>query len=61
MPKRSTLPTLTRIPVSLNEEDNNLFIRLRAAMEKRVNERLSVAEIIRIALRTQAKAEGIIR
>lgn len=53
------LPTISRIPVSLNEEDNQLFLQLRAAMEERLNKRLSVAEIVRIALRSQAKIEKI--
>lgn len=51
--------TLSRIPVSLNEEDNQLFLQLRAAMERRLDKRLSVAEIVRIALRTQAAKEKI--
>lgn len=53
------LPTLSRIPVSLNEEDNELFLKLRAAMEERLNKRLTVAEIVRMALRTQAAKEKI--
>jgi hypothetical protein len=53
------LPTITRIPVSLNEEDNQLLLHLRASMEERLSKRLSVAEIVRIALRSQAKVEKI--
>lgn len=51
--------TVSRIPVSLSADDNQLMIQLRAAMESRLNKRLSIAEIVRIALRTQAQLEGL--
>lgn len=55
------MPTepLTRIPVTLNKEDNEILLQLRAAMEERLQKRLSVAEIVRTALRTQAIKEKI--
>lgn len=52
------MPT-TRIPVTLKDADTELMIKLEAALQARLNRRLSIADIVRIALRTQAKAEGI--
>lgn len=49
--------TLHRLPVTLNDQDNELVIVLRAALERRLKKRVSVSELVRISLRTQAKLE----
>lgn len=54
------MPTITRIPVGLNEADNEIMLLLRAKLEARLKKRMTVADIVRMALRTQAKEEGIV-
>ena len=49
----------SRLPVSLTVEDNRILTELRYSLEKRLGERLSWADVVRICFRTQAKAEGI--
>lgn len=49
----------SRLPVSLTVEDNRILTELRYHLEKRSGERLSWADVVRICIRTQAKAEGI--
>lgn len=49
----------TRIPVTLKEDDEALMLQLRSKLEGRLRKRLTVAEIVRISLRTQAREEGI--
>ncbi len=58
--QESNHTTVARIPVTLNREDNALMIKLRASLESRLNKRMTVADIVRIALRNQAVVEGII-
>lgn len=62
MTKRTTKQgaTHTRLPVSLTEADNALAMRLKHAMENRLGKRLSFAEVIRTAMRTQADVEGVV-
>lgn len=50
---------LSRIPVTLNEEDNTLVIQLRADLE-RSGARVTVAHIVRLALRELATKRGIL-
>ena len=57
--QQSSQNLISRIPVSLSAEDNRLLIQLRSAMEKRLLKRLSIAEIVRISLRSQAEKEGL--
>lgn len=52
--------SIPRLAVSMSDEDNDLLIKIRAALERRTKRRLSLSEVVRTALRTQAKAEGII-
>lgn len=49
-----------RLAVNLDNDDNRLLIALRAVLEGRLQERLSLSEVVRISLRTQAVREGII-
>lgn len=48
-----------RIPVTIDNEINTLIIKLRAKIEDELNERVSLARIVRIALRELAKAKGV--
>lgn len=48
-----------RLPVCLTTEDNRIFTDVKHALEQRTKTRLSAAEVVRIAIRTQAKAEGV--
>lgn len=47
-----------RAPVILRGEDRNLIIRLRAKLEAKENKSISLAEIIRKALRKLAEIEN---
>lgn len=49
--------TVARIPVSLNAEDNDLVIKLRSSMEAKSLKRVTVAHIVRRALRALADIE----
>lgn len=49
-----------RLPVSMSREENLLLTKIKHAIELREGKRLSNAEVVRIALRTQAAAEGIL-
>jgi hypothetical protein len=48
-----------RIPVTLKPEDNDLLIKLRAIIEARSKKRITVAEIVRMALRELAASHNI--
>jgi len=55
--KHETIPK--RLAVNLTSEENRLVIALRAALEKKFNNRLSLSEVVRVALHTQAVKEGL--
>ncbi len=55
--KHESIPK--RLAVNLSPDENRLVIALRAALERRFEQRLSLSDVIRIALKTQANAEGI--
>lgn len=48
-----------RVPVGLRPDDNTLLIRLQALLQAELCKRVSVAEIVRMALRELAKAKGL--
>jgi hypothetical protein len=50
---------IVRLSVSFNSEDNALLIKLQAAIQARLNERVTIAYIVRNALRELAKVENI--
>lgn len=52
-------PDNPRLSINLTAEDNSILTELRYVLEKRMECRLSLAEIVRMAIRTQAKSEGI--
>lgn len=49
-----------RIPVTLTEDENQLVIKLRAVLEAKFNKRISIAELVRMSIRSQAEIEGIL-
>lgn len=51
--------TVARIPVTLNSEDDALMRQLRIVLETKLEKRLSVAAIVRMALRELASAHNI--
>lgn len=57
--EKETNKITTRLPISLTADDNRILLELCHKIEKRENTRLSMAELIRRAIRTQAKLEGI--
>lgn len=50
---------LTRIPVTLDKDHNNLLTKLRGALEAKLEQRFSVAEIVRMGLRELAKQHNV--
>lgn len=48
-----------RLPVCLTKEDDHIFTSVKHAIEKRTKDRVSAAEVVRIAIRTQAIQEGV--
>ena len=48
-----------RIPVTLEAEDNQLLISLRAALEFKYQKRYSIAKIVRLALNELAKTHCV--
>jgi hypothetical protein len=48
-----------RIPVTITHDENQLLINLQAVLQSKVQKRLSVAEIVRMALRELAKANNV--
>lgn len=46
-----------RLNVSLINNDETILEQLRSALEKRMSKRLSLAEVVRIAIHNQAKQE----
>jgi regulator of protease activity HflC (stomatin/prohibitin superfamily) len=52
-------PIHSRLPVTLRVSDHKLIVELRYAMEKRTGITVSLADIVREALRTQAAKENI--
>lgn len=48
-----------RLAINLTHEENRQLIALRAALERKTDKRLSLSEVVRIALNTQASKEGI--
>lgn len=46
-----------RVSVILENEDNKLLLRLRSALEKKEDRRLSIIETVRLIIRAQAKVE----
>jgi len=48
-----------RISIALSQEDNELLIKLRSSFEQRLKKRISISQIIRIALNNQANLEGL--
>lgn len=57
MPTEDT--TVSRLPVSVNKKDMSLLLELQAVLQRKVNRRVSFAEIIRLGIRTLAKSEGV--
>lgn len=49
----------SRLPVTLTVADNRIFTEVKHLLEKRMGERLSAADVVRICIRTQAKTEGV--
>ncbi len=48
-----------RIPVTISSDENQLLINLQAVLQSKQQKRLSVAEIVRMALRELAKANNV--
>jgi len=55
--KHESIPK--RLAVNLSSEENRMLIALRAALERRMDIRLSLSEVVRIALYTQAEKENL--
>lgn len=51
--------TVSRLPVSVTKKDMSLLLELQAVMQRKVNRRVSFAEIVRLGIRTLAKSEGV--
>ncbi len=48
-----------RLAVNLDNDGNRLLMALRAVLERRLDQRLSLSEVVRISIRTQAMKEGL--
>lgn len=55
------MPTLgsRRLPVILSPEENQLFFDLKIRLETKSNKQFSIADVVRLALRKLAEAEGL--
>jgi hypothetical protein len=55
------MPTLgsRRLPVILSPEENQLFFKLKITLETEFNKQLSIADVVRLALRKLAEAKGL--
>lgn len=48
-----------KINFAISDDDNDLLTQLQSKIQLELNERLSVADILRLALRELAKAKGV--
>lgn len=48
-----------RVNITLTDDDNVLLIKLRSKLELHSSRRISMSEVVRVALRKLAEAEGI--
>jgi hypothetical protein len=48
-----------RIPVTISKDENQLIINLQAVLQSKLQKRLAVAEIVRMALRELARANNV--
>ncbi len=54
------MPTVFQVPsVQLHGDETTLVLRIRAKLEAEENKSISIADIVRLALRELAKAKGI--
>lgn len=59
MPDIAPKTETRRLPVTLTEEDNAVLISLKQHLERKSNSNLSIADVVRFAIKSAAKSEGV--
>lgn len=48
-----------RLPVSVSDDDYKLYLALKHHLEQKAGEGMSLADLVRLAMRTLAEQEGV--